>query len=260
MPPGVYAIVISLIRELAMQIQGEAQVLLQFHKGIRAGAFIGGQNINKDKRQLTQPLQILIATPGRLIDHIQSNQGFATMLRSTSVLVLDEADRLLDMGFRPSLETILKALPDRNSRQNLLFSATVPEGVRDISKLALQNKYEFVDCVADQNEGETNAQVKQEVLVTDSSDVIPALLRVLQLHMKDPEFKIMVFFTTARYTGFCCEFMEVLKLPLLQLHSRKSQTYRNRVSDEFRLGKRVILFTSDVSARGLDYPDVTACI
>ena len=132
-PPkgSISVLVISPTRELAQQIATEARALLTYHKPYRVECFYGGTNIGSERRRLQNDrCDFLVATPGRLIDHLE-NSGLADHLSSIKTLVLDEADQLLEMGFRPAIEKILGFLP--KNRQTLLFSATMPKAVRQVS-------------------------------------------------------------------------------------------------------------------------------
>ncbi|KAJ6338353.1 hypothetical protein OIU76_007928 [Salix suchowensis] len=214
----------------------EAKVLLKYHPAIGVQVVIGGVRIALEQKSMQANLcQILVATPGRLKDHVENTAGFASRLMGVKVLVLDEADRLLDMGFRKDIEKIIAAIPKQ--RQTLMFSATVPEEVRQICHKALKRDHEFINTVQEGSE-DTHSKVRQ-------------------MHLMTPDYKVIVFCTTARVTGLVAEFLGALKLNIREIHSRKAQTYRTRVSDEFRKSKGLILVTSDVSARGVDYPDVT---
>lgn len=264
---GITALVISPTRELALQILAEAESLVRFIPGFRARAVIGGRNISTEKRSMGEgrgiAADLLIATPGRLVDHIDSTEGMASALACARMLVLDEADRLLDMGFKPQLDRILAtispAAASTRARHNLLFSATVPKAVLDICTRVLRPGYQLVDCVGEE-EGDTHAHVPQEVLIVPPASVLPALARLL-LHAvaANPTHKIMVFFPTARYTAFAASIFEHSHwgFNVVEIHSRKSQSARNAASERFRRETGVIMFSSDVSARGMDYADVS---
>ncbi|GFY97432.1 P-loop containing nucleoside triphosphate hydrolases superfamily protein [Actinidia rufa] len=196
--PPIFVLIICPTRELASQAAAEANTLLKYHPSIGVQVVIGGTRLSlEQKRMQANPCQILVATPGRLKDHIENTAGFATRVMGVKVLVLDEADHLLDMGFRRDIEHIIAAVPKQ--RQTLLFSATVPE-------------------------------------------------------------EVLVFCTTAMVTRLVADLLGELNLNVREIHSRKPQSYRTRISDEFRKSKGLILVTSDVSARGVDYPDVTLVI
>jgi ATP-dependent RNA helicase MSS116 len=253
-------LVLSPTRELALQISKEAEALLTFHRGTKVVTVVGGTNINSDKNRLAGDVTILVATPGRLIDHIDNTTGFAAKLASIKVLVLDEADRLLDMGFKPSIDRILAALPNKSARQTLLFSATIPKGVLDIAANAMRPGYATINTTGtDDDSGQTHLHVHQELVTVPFEDLIPAIGAVLDQQMKKfpNDFKIIVFFTTARMTGFMAQIFGDAGIDVLEIHSRKSQGHRTSTSERFKNGKRMVLFSSDVTARGMDYPDVT---
>lgn len=130
---GISVLVLSPTRELAEQTRREAERLLQFHPGRSVMISVGGNNVNGErKRLMSANIDILVATPGRLQDHLQSEPGFRAKLQGLKVLVLDEADRLLDMGFLPDIKRIAAFLPPPAMRaQTLLLTATVPQGVQE---------------------------------------------------------------------------------------------------------------------------------
>ncbi|OEU10542.1 DEAD-domain-containing protein [Fragilariopsis cylindrus CCMP1102] len=255
-------LVISPTRELASQIGAETERLLSFHqKEIqKVVVCVGGTNKNKDVRSLAGTTPIVVATPGRLLDHLQ-NGGLAQRMARLDSLILDEADQLLDMGFRPDIERILRLLqPSRQTRQTLLFSATIPDSVSEIANIALRKGYNFVDTVGQESE-QTHKHVQQQVMITPQELQIQALANILERETNNKPYKIMVFFTTARLTGFMAELFNSVSsqngYDVLEIHSRKSQKQREKASDKFRKQKNAIMFSSDVTARGMDYPDVT---
>eukprot|EP00798_Chlamydomonas_sp_ICE-L_P017563 gene17563-23886_t len=251
------AIVLSPTRELAMQIYTECNKLLKFHN-LSCLALVGGTNINSEKNKLKSNPEILIATPGRLLDHLKTS-GLEAKSKDLRIFVADEADSLLDMGFRPSLEKIFALLPSRQKRQTLLFSATFPQDVKSLADFALKSPYEMVDCVG--KETGTNVQVTQFQAVVPHNRIITTLYCAMKDHIKEvPDAKIIVFFPTARGTQVMSEIFNAGGMPVLEMHSRKSQGARTRTSDSFRNTSGVIMFSSDVSARGVDYPDVSMVI
>lgn len=261
-PSDINCLVISPTRELAQQISAETEKLLSFlPKGFqKVVTCVGGTNINQDIKKLKGTTPIVVATPGRLLDHLQNN-GLAERMAKLDSLILDEADQLLDMGFRPDIERILRLLePSRTTRQTLLFSATVPSSVSEIASVALRPKYNFVDTVGEDAD-QTHLHVQQQLIVTSQEKQMLALTSILDQETSQKPYKVIVFFTTARLTGYMAEvFNSVSNLTgyqVLEIHSRKSQKQRERASDEFREAKNAVMFSSDVSARGMDYPDVT---
>lgn len=247
---GIQVLVISPTRELATQTAEEAKNLLRFLPQHKVMTVLGGTNMSVETAsfQTKAPL-VLVATPGRLDDHLHS--GLAPMM-NVRVLVFDEADQLLDQGFRPAIEKILKCL--HTDRQTLLFSATFPTQLQTISRVAMKTP-QIIDCIGEES---TNEQVKQAVLMCTLEDLFGMVVSVLQDVTREPH-KVIVFLPTTRETGFlaglfgCMQF----KTKILEIHSRKTQAQRTKISEEFRSLENGVLFSSDVSARGMDYPDVT---
>lgn len=261
----IFALVLSPTRELAAQIASEADILLTFQTGYKVVTVVGGTNINRDKTNMQGRVDILVATPGRLLDHLQ--QGVSNRMRNLKVLIFDEADQLLDMGFRPDVERILSLLPSKGSRQTLLFSATVPKAVQEIARTALRPGYGFIDTVGEEQE-QTHAHVQQELIVCEDRDQALTMADILQKEVAASNaagrnYKIIVFFTTARVTQYYAQFFNTFPRDflggtnVLEIHSRKSQSARTSTSNQFRDARNAIMFSSDVSARGLDYPDVS---
>uniref|UniRef100_J3MEM8 ATP-dependent RNA helicase n=2 Tax=Oryza brachyantha TaxID=4533 RepID=J3MEM8_ORYBR len=257
--PPISVVVVCPTRELADQAAAEANKLLKFHPSIGVQLVIGGTRMAlEQKRMHTNPCQILVATPGRLKDHMENTPGFATRLTGVKVLILDEADRLLDMGFRTDIERIVAALPKQ--RQTLLFSATVPDEVRQVCHIAMKRDIEFVNTVQEGSE-ETHSQVKQTHIVSPLDKQFSILYGLLTDHISENvDYKVIVFCTTAKVTGLVAELLSELKLNVREIHSRKPQSYRTRIAKEFKESKGLILVSSDVSARGVDYPNVTLVV
>eukprot|EP00933_Yihiella_yeosuensis_P044173 TRINITY_DN39260_c0_g1_i1.p1 TRINITY_DN39260_c0_g1~~TRINITY_DN39260_c0_g1_i1.p1 ORF type:complete len:552 (+),score=78.40 TRINITY_DN39260_c0_g1_i1:137-1792(+) len=255
------ALVISPTRELASQIAKETEKLIQFHRGLGVACVFGGTNINKDNLKLKRdPCDILVATPGRLQDHLTNSPGFLQRMSELKYLVLDEADQLLDMGFRQEIEKIIAKLPPASERKGALFSATYPQDVKQVSKLVLRPDYRFLNTVKAEEEV-TPDQIDQSVVTSSIEGMTGLLFQVLQ-HEKAsaPNSKIIVFFTTARVTRLFAEMFSSAGEKIFELHSKKSQKVRTKTSDAFRAAKSGIMFSSDVSARGVDYPGITAVI
>ncbi|KAG6531792.1 hypothetical protein ZIOFF_005616 [Zingiber officinale] len=257
--PSINVLVICPTRELALQAAAEADKLLKYHPSIGVQAVIGGTRLTQEQRRMqANPCQILIATPGRLKDHIENTTGFVSRLNGVKILVLDEADRLLDMGFRKDIERIISTVPKQ--RQTLLFSATIPNDVRQICHISLKKDYKFISTVEEGSE-ETHSQVKQMHLIAPLEKHFSILYCILKKHIsEDFDYKVIVFCTTAMLTKLVADLLSKLHLNVREIHSRKSQSYRTKVSEEFRQSKGLILVSSDVSARGVDYPDVTLVV
>jgi len=256
------SLVLSPTRELAAQIAEEGKVLLSYYKNMGIGCFYGGTNIAGDERHLSQkPCDILVATPGRMQDHLDNTRGFKQRLAEMSFLVLDEADQLLDMGFRDAILKILRQLPLPGKRQGALFSATFPNAVGEISKIALRPDNSVVNTVKPDDEV-TPSQIDQCVSITNLEGMTELLWAAVNYEMKrlPKEHKIMVFFTAARLTQLYSAIFMHAGVQVLEIHSRKSQAHRTKCTETFRSSQSAVIFSSDVCARGLDYPNVTAVI
>ncbi|KAG4171687.1 hypothetical protein ERO13_A12G226500v2 [Gossypium hirsutum] len=257
--PPVFVLILCPTRELASQLAAEANALLKYHNGIGVQTLVGGTRFKVDQKRLeSEPCQIIVATPGRLLDHVENKSTLSVRLMGLKMLILDEADHLLDLGFRKDVEKIVDCLP--RQRQSLLFSATIPKEVRRISQLVLKREHAFIDtvglgCV------ETHDKVKQSILVAPHELHFQIVHQLLKKHISvAPEYKVIVFCTTGMVTSLMYLHLREMKMNVREIHSRKPQIYRTRISDEFRDSKRLILVTSDVSAQGMDYPDVTLVI
>lgn len=312
--PG--ALVLSPTRELATQIAGVALKLTEHHKDFQVNLFVGGASKG---RQLSQwkngHRDIVVATPGRLRDVLENDSDVRESMKSCNFLILDEADTLLDMGFRDDIDAIVKFLAPPRTRQTFLFSATLSRRIRQIATTHLSPNHQFLDAappvsgtdlsidqlkdnarvpwaVDSDEELVTHAHVPQHYTPLPSPDAqIPALLRLIAhdqlIHAS--KSKIIVFCPTTHSTAFFStvmrEFAADGTLPakntrVFEMHSKLTQAARQRASREFRespitsssqkhdwrLRKGrgsagpTVLVTSDVSARGVDYPHVTRVI
>eukprot|EP00729_Bicosta_minor_P009051 gene9051-23845_t len=256
-PGKIRCLVISPTRELATQIAVEGKTLAQPH-GFKIQTVMGGKFQSAEQKRLKAGCELLVATPGRLQDHLDNSPGFKASLGQLAVLILDEADQLLEMGFKKEIEKILRSLPPPSTRQTLLFSATVTPQVQQIAQSALRpgKNQAYCDCIS-KGEDHTHAKVPQYQMVVPMSDLIQTFVSLIELQRKDPTHKVIVFFATARCTQFFAELFCAAGIPVLDIHSRKSQSQRTKASDQFRKAKSAVLFSSDVSARGMDYPDVS---
>ncbi|KAK1409047.1 hypothetical protein QVD17_41319 [Tagetes erecta] len=256
--PPICVLIMCPTRELASQIAAEANVLLKYHDGIGVQTLVGGTRFKVDQKRLeTEPCQIIVATPGRLLDHIENKSGFSARLMGLSMLILDEADHLLDLGFRKDMEKIVDCLPRK--RQSLFFSATLPKEVRRVSQLVLKREHDYINTVG--LGPETHDKVNQSYLIAPHEQHFQIVHHLLKDHtFQVPNYKVIVFCTTAMMTSLMFSLLREMKMNVREIHSRKPQLYRTRVSEEFKEEKQLILITSDVSARGMNYPDVTLVI
>ncbi|KAE9614152.1 putative RNA helicase [Lupinus albus] len=257
--PPILVLILCSTRELASQIAAEAKVLLKYHDGIGVQTLVGGVRFKVDQKRLeSDPCQILVATPGRLLDHIENKSGISLRLMGLQMLVLDEADHLLDLGFRKDIEKIVDCLP--RQRQSLLFSATMPKEVRRVSQLVLKREHTYVDTVG-MGCVETPLKVKQSYLIAPHESHFQLVYHILKEHiMQTPDYKVIVFCITGMVTSLMYKLLREMKMNVREIHSRKPQIYRTRISDEFKESKQLILVSSDVSSRGMNYPDVTLVI
>lgn len=256
--PPICVLILCPTRELASQIAAEANVLLKFHDGIGVQTLVGGTRFKVDQKRLeTEPCQIIIATPGRLLDHIENKSGFSARLMGLKMLILDEADHLLDLGFRKDMEKIVDCLP--RQKQSLLFSATLPKEVRRVSQLVLKRDHVYINTVG--SGPETHDKVNQSYIIAPHEQHFQIVHHLLKEHIAQvPNYKVIVFCTTAMMTSLMFSLFREMKMNVREIHSRKPQLYRTRVSEEFKEAKQLILVTSDVSSRGMNYPDVSLVI
>ncbi|KAJ6788963.1 hypothetical protein PWT90_04200 [Aphanocladium album] len=254
-------LVISPTRELAMQIAQEANSLLQRLPKYRVRIAIGGTNKDREERQILDGCDVLIATPGRLIDHM-SNEDILYAMRSLDTLVLDEADRLLDMGFMPALREIVGKLPDRKEvpRQGMLFSATIAPHVKQVAGLVLMPNYKFISTIPE-GEANTHERVPQHLIKVPTFASVAAGMvgAVRQEAAKQGNFKAIVFAPTAAAAGLYGHVLSQISglPPVSTLHSRMTQNRRTKITNEYRDAKAAILTATDVIARGMDFPGVT---
>ena len=261
-------LILSPTRELAMQIHEQARTILFRHgNNMNSNFMYGGTSKKQEIDRLCKRMPtVLAATPGRLIDHLQSTvirgTPFAKLVKGTKVLVLDETDRLLDMGFKRDIDRILSYLSPK--RQTLLFSATVPPGVRSVMADCMRPDYQTIDCIHDFDPAtQTNSQVNQRYVVHPESMQIDAPIQIIRNIMdRDHNHKIMAFFPTANMTSFYSQIFNFhLSRPVIEIHSRKSQAYRSSACNRFKEKKGgITMFTSDVSARGMDFSGVSHVI
>jgi ATP-dependent RNA helicase MSS116, mitochondrial len=268
-------LIISPTRELANQIFVTTQKLTaRFGKdksspAIRTQVVYGGVSKRLDIQQMERDMPtILTATPGRLLDHLESsrvnNVPFHDCLKDIQVLVLDEMDRLLDMGFREDIQSVLSHLSKANAkhqRQTLLFSATVPPGVNQMIQTCVRPDHAVVDCIQDDDpSSHTVNTVQQSHVILPADKLVSGVVQmILHLMKSDNQHKILVFFpTTSQVAYFANLFNAGLGRRVLEIHSRISQGARTNTSERFRHAQTAaVMFTSDVSARGVDYPNVT---
>lgn len=251
-------LIICPTRELALQIAAEAKKLLQRFPQCKVACSIGGTNKTVEAKAILKGCDILVATPGRLLDHL-SDEEIQHRLDSLQVLVLDEADRMLDMGFLPDIKKILKYLPNL-PRQSMLFSATIDDQVKNVAHLFLKPGYEHISTIPE-GEANTHERVNQYLVTTPSIiQHAPAMAAVIESELTTTNlFKAIVFAPTAAHADFYAHILSAVgSLPKVSvLHSRMSQTKRTRTTEEFRQAASAICVATDVIARGMDFPGVS---
>jgi ATP-dependent RNA helicase MSS116 len=255
------ALIVCPTRELALQIAAEAKRVLQRLPQCRVATAIGGTNKNSENNAILNRCNILVATPGRLLDHL-GEEEVHHQLGSLQTLVLDEADRMVDMGFLPDIKRILTYLPRKDlvPRQSMLFSATIGDQVKSVAHLFLAKDYEFISTIP-KGEANTHERVDQYLVTAASiSDTAPAMVAAIEAELKTTsEFKAIVFAPTAAHADFYCHVLSsVGGLPTVSvLHSRMTQSKRTRTTDQFRHATTAICVATDVIARGMDFPGVS---
>ena len=240
------AIVLSPTRELAIQSAEEIRKLAKYMHGIKVLPIYGGQEISKQIRSLKGGVQIVIGTPGRVMDHLRRH---TLKPQTVDIVVLDEADEMLNMGFREDIETILGQLPEE--RQTMLFSATMPKPILEIAKRYLHEP-EIVKVIQKELTVPKIEQYYYEVNPRKKNEVLSRLL-----DMYDPSLSL-VFCNTKRKVDELVADLKGRGYFAEGLHGDMKQSQRDRVMNGFRNGRTDILVATDVAARGIDVDDVEA--
>ncbi len=244
----VQEVVLAPTRELALQIGEELTQLARFIKGVRIAVLYGGQSISKQITQLKRNPQIIIATPGRMLDHMQRRN---ISLDAVHTMVLDEADEMLNMGFVKDVTKIIEATPP--DRQLVLFSATTNQ---DVLTIAWKYQHDPVEVTVEATK-EDRPQITQYVISTEQNDKTDNLLYLLDA---DEFGRIMIFCNTKFMTDKLTSRLQKEGYDARCLHGDIPQVKRNIVMNDFKRGKFPILVSTDVAARGIDVDDVEAVI
>ncbi len=241
---AVQVLILCPTRELAVQVAEETGKLAFFKRGVREVPIYGGQSYDRQYRALEAGAQIVIGTPGRVMDLMERG---ALKFGDLKLVILDETDRMLDMGFRDDIEHILKAVPEQ--RQLLFFSATIPRLIQDLIKRYTRDPaWIKIDSVA-----QNAPQVDQIWIETDRRSKIEALTRLIDVH----DFRYgIIFCSTKVMVDDLDEHLHSRGYQTDRLHGDLSQTQRNRVMDKFRARAFEFLIATDVAARGLDVDDL----
>lgn len=234
-------------RELAVQIFDVLRKIGRYHD-FSAGLVIGGNNLKEEAERIDR-MNILVCTPGRMLQHLDQRFGFN--VDDLQILVLDEADRIMDMGFQHAVDALIEHLP--KERQTLLFSATQSKKISDLARLSLKEP-EYVS-VHEAAETATPSSLQQHYVVTPLSEKLDTLYGFIKASLKT---KIVVFLSSGKQVRFVYETLRQLQpgIPLLHLHGRQKQEARLRITQQFTSARHSCLFATDVVARGVDFPAV----
>jgi ATP-dependent RNA helicase RhlE len=247
-PRNYTALVVTPTRELALQIEEEFKSLVAGLQ-LYSATFIGGTNINSDYKQLERKLQVVVGTPGRLLD---LSDRKLLKLNQVNTLVLDEFDRMLDMGFVNDVKKLVNLIGKRD--QTLLFSATLEPNQKQLISTLLHNPIE----VKVENSGGTNENIEQQTIHVPAGaekfDMLSGLFSSPELD------KVILFTETKRLADRLAKKLNQVGIAAGQIHGDKSQNFRNRMIEDFKKGAIRVLVATDVAARGIDVADVSHVI
>ncbi|PJF16450.1 ATP-dependent RNA helicase has1 [Paramicrosporidium saccamoebae] len=244
---GTGVVIVSPTRELALQIFGVAKELLKFHSQT-FGIVMGGANRKAEAEKLQKGVCLLVATPGRLLDHLQNTPGF--VVKHLRALVIDEADRILEVGFEEEMKQIINLLP--KERQTLLFSATQTTKVEDLARISLKQGPIYIN-VHENLAAATNDNLEQGYVVCPSDRRFLLLFTFLKKNLNK---KVIVFFSSCNAVKYHAELLNYIDVPVLDLHGKQKQKKRTATFFEFMNAESGVLLCTDVAARGLDIPSV----
>lgn len=238
------ALILCPTRELAVQVEGEIFKLAKYKKGVTSTVIYGGESIERQIRDLKKGVQIVVGTPGRIMDHMERR---TLNLENVVTIVLDEADEMLDMGFRDDIETILKSVP--LERQTVFFSATMAKPILDLTR-KYQNDPEIIKVLKKELTVENISQVYYEVRPNLKMELITRLINLHQFNLS------VVFCNTKRAVDEVTEGLVARGIQAEALHGDLSQAQRTKVMTKFRKGHCSVLVATDVAARGIDVDNV----
>ncbi|HAQ49680.1 MAG: DEAD/DEAH box helicase [Glaciecola sp.] len=238
-PNQVKALILTPTRELAAQV-AESVAACHQHTSLRSGVVFGGVSINPQMKQLRRGCDILVATPGRLLDLFQQN---AVKFSELEILVLDEADRMLDMGFIHDIKRIMKLIPAK--RQTLLFSATFSDDIRQLAKQFTNNPVEV--SVTPKNS--TAPSVEQAIVHVQKSNKTALLIKLIQENKWE---QVLVFSRTKHGANRIAKKLETQGIKAAAIHGNKSQGARTKALAEFKSNDLNVLVATDIAARGID--------
>ena len=246
--PGPQALIITPTRELAEQIDQNIKAYTRYLKKISCLSVYGGVNITPQESKLRKGVDIVVATPGRLLDHLQRQ---SLRLDRVKYLVLDEADRMLDMGFLPDIKRILKQVP--TERQTLLFSATMPPEIKDLVASLTRNP----KSVNVSPKNSTADTVDQRVFRVEKANKLRLLIHLLETQQM---YSVIVFSRTRHGADRIARQLGKQGLNVARIHADRSQNQRQQALDGFRQGKFQVLVATDIAARGIDVENISHVI
>jgi len=233
-------------RELALQVNESMQKIGKSF-GIKTAVLIGGSPIRHQIREISYNPHVIIGTPGRIIDHIQQR---TLNLRDVSILILDEADRMFDMGFAPQISKILQVVP--KNRQTMLFSATMPDGIVKIAShhMKLPVRVEIA------RSGTTAENIEHELFVVKKDQKLPLLKKLLQ------EYKgsVLVFLRVKHGARKICNNLRDIGISAAEIHSNRSLNQRKEALEGFKFGRYRVLVATDIASRGIDVKNIELVI
>ncbi len=240
---GVRSLILTPTRELAIQID-ESLAAYGKHTRLKHSVIFGGVSQHSQVEKLKRGVDILVATPGRLLDLM--NQGFIN-LKTLEIFVLDEADRMLDMGFIHDVKKVIKSLPEK--RQTLFFSATMPDEIQNLAKMMLKNPVK-VEVTPPSS---TVDKIDQRVYFTNKPDKRKLLLHLLESNGIE---SALVFTRTKHGADKVARFLDKAKINSAAIHGNKSQNARQNALKNFKSGKLNVLVATDIAARGIDIDEL----
>lgn len=243
---GLQAVILCPTRELAIQVAGEIKKISKYKKGIEILPIYGGQPIDRQIKALKKDVQIITGTPGRVMDHLNRR---TLKMEGVKIIILDEADEMLDMGFREDIETIMKKIPEQ--RQTIFFSATMPKAILDLTK-KYQNNPQFIKLV---HKEMTVPNVEQYYIEVKQQAKPEALARLIDYY----NLKLsLVFCNTKKRVDELVEDLKMRGYLADGLHGDMQQKQRDIVMSRFRRREIDVLVATDVAARGIDVGDLEA--
>lgn len=245
---GLGALIIIPTRELGIQLFETMRQVGKYHN-FSAGLVIGGKDVEFEKKSIAG-INVLIATPGRLLQHLQQTPDFN--LDSLQMVIIDEADRILEMGFEECINSILEYLPPQ--RQTCLFSATLSKSIKSLTRLSL-GSYEYINVMPNKDDLAVKKKLIQHYTIIDLPNKFNLLFSFIKNHLNH---KTIVFLSSCKEVRFVYESFKVLHpgVPIMEIHGKQKQSKRTAVYFSFLEKTEAVLFCTDIAARGLDFPSV----